>query len=628
VKSPMPLLQCVLNDLSTLCCTSTSRDLKTITARFEHEGLSFLTITLPSFGSDFQKSLDQGFVSHDLFLGFSRTGGLPRFLGGFLDRVFDRETGVLLNEPSVTHIHAIRQLTLMFAKINLPCSPARVASAIRSYVECEQDVRKTDMGVLAESERISRFARMSSVLWGDLLSSVDHLVYEQGASAITPRHGPGATADRLRGNSKWEQAEWTERLEQVFPHGVHLASSWRYFKDLSHVRILEPGAERPVRVITVPKTLKTPRIIAVEPTCMQYMQQGLLASLWKAVEADDIASGLIGWATQVPNQHLARQGSRNGTLATLDLSEASDRVSNQHVRVLLGNHPHLRGAVDSCRTRKADVPGHGVIRLAKFASMGSALTFPIEAMVFSTIVFIAIEKELNTSLSRGTIRKFLGQVRVYGDDIIVPSRFVHAVITELEAFGLRVNASKSFWSGKFRESCGKDYYDGHDVSVVKMRSMIPAHRTDVQEIVSTVSFRNQLYFAGLWGAARYLDDILGRLIPMPVVLESSPVLGRNSFLGFETQRICPELHRPLVKGWVISSEIPVSKLEGPSALLKCLILLENRHESDDHQDVSFANRWEAMSGRISPKPGTDDEHLERSGRPRRVDTKSRWSTPY
>jgi len=628
VKSPMPLLQCVLDDLSTLCCTSTIRDLKTITERFEHEGLSFLTITLPSFGSDTQKCLDQGFVGHDQFLGFSRTGGLPRFLGGFLDRVFDRETGVLLSEPSVAHIHAIRQITLMFAKINLPCTPARERRAIRSYIECEQDVRNNDARIKGEPERASRFLRMSTLLWGDLLSSLDHLVFEQGAEAIIPKHGPGATADRLRGNSKWEQSEWTERLEQVFPHGIHLASSWRYFQDLSHVRILEPGAERPVRVITVPKTLKTPRIIAVEPTCMQYVQQGLLDAFWKAVEADDIASGLIGWATQVPNQHLACEGSRNGTLATLDLREASDRVSNQHVRALLERHPHIRGAVDSCRSRKADVPGHGGLRLAKFASMGSALTFPIEAMVFATIIFMAIEKELNTSISRGKIKKFLGQVRVYGDDIIVPSRFVHAVTTELEAFGLLVNADKSFWSGKFRESCGKEYYDGHDVSVVKMRSMLPADRTNVQEIVSTVSFRNQLYFAGLWKTARYLDDILGRLIPMPVVLETSPVLGRNSFLGYETQRICEELHRPLVKGWVVVPEIPISRLEGPSALLKCLTLLERKHASAILEDASFASSWERANGRFSPQPGTDGEHLERSGRPRRVDTKSRWSTPY
>ena len=628
VKSLMPFLQCLLDDLSRLCCTSTSRDLKTITARVEHEGMSFLTISLPNFCSDFQKSLDQGFVGDDQFPGFARTGGLPRFLSGFLRHVFDSESGTLLNEPSIVHIHAIRQITLMFAKINLPCTPAREASAIRSYVECEQDVRKADKRLLDDPDRIRRFDRMSRLLWADLLSSVDRKVYEEGGRAIIPKHGPGATADRLRGNSKWEQAEWTERLEQVFPHGIHLAPSWRYFQDLSHVRILEPGAERPVRVITVPKTLKSPRIIAVEPTCMQYMQQGLLDAFRNAVEADDIASGVVGWATQVPNKHLASKGSEDGTLATLDLSEASDRVSNQHVRALLRTHPHASGAVDSCRSRKADVPGHGVIRLAKFASMGSALTFPLEAMVFATIIFVAIERELNASLSRRALKSYVGKVRVYGDDIIVPVEFVHAVIAELEAFGLKVNASKSFWSGKFRESCGGDYYAGHDVSVVRMRSIFPTRRTDVQEIVSTLEFRNHLYKSGLWGSARYLDEELGRLIPLPVVLESSPVLGRHSFLGYETQRSCPELFRPLVKGWTLQPRIPSSRLEDVGALLKCLVLMERGNASSSLTETSEHNAEKRGAHWIRSLPGSDDEHLERSGRPQRVDTKLRWATPY
>jgi hypothetical protein len=617
VKSLMPFLQCLLDDFSKLCCTSTSRDLKTITTRVEHEGLSFLTITLPNFCSDFQKSLDQGFVGDDQFAGFARTGGLPRFLSGFLRHVFDSESGVLLNEPSLLHVGAIRQITLAFGKINIPCSSARDAAAMRSYIECEQEVRRSDTRMAASPDWVSRFRRVSTLLWGDVLSSVDRLVYDGGGASITPKHGPGSTADRLHGNAKWEQAEWTERLEQVFPHGIHLVSSWRYFQDLRHVRILEPGAERPVRVITVPKTLKTPRIIAIEPTCMQYMQQGLLAAIRKAVEADDIASGLIGWAEQEPNKLLARESSRDGTLATLDLSEASDRVSNQHVRELLAYHPHLREAVDASRSRKADVPGHGVLRLAKFASMGSALTFPLEAMVFATIIFMAIERELRTPLSRGAIRSYLGKVRVYGDDIIVPVDLVHSVIAELESFGLKVNASKSFWSGKFRESCGGDYYDGHDVSVVRVRSLLPTHRTDVPEIVSTLELRNHLYKSGLWGTARYLDEELGRLIPLPVVLETSPVLGRHSFLGYETQRDCPELFRPLVRGWTLQPRLPSSKLEGAGALLKCLVLLENRSESCDLVETSEHNAEKRGAHWIRSLPGSDDPHFAMT-RPRCV----------
>lgn len=141
MKSPTAFVQCVLNDLGTRCGISTTRDYKTVTSRIESEGLSFLTITLPVFGKGFQKSLDLGRVDSSLFPGFQVRGGLPVFLQGFLRRVFDSKTGLLLDAPCVHSIYAIRQFTLMWQKIELPCSPARDKAAFRKYVECEIEVR-------------------------------------------------------------------------------------------------------------------------------------------------------------------------------------------------------------------------------------------------------------------------------------------------------------------------------------------------------------------------------------------------------------------------------------------------------------------------------------------------------
>jgi len=602
MKSLMSLLQYVLKDLGTWCCASTDRDLKTITVRVEHEGLSFLTITLADFGKELQKALDQGHVGPNQFASFSRAGGLPRFLGGFLDQVFDRSDGRLLEDPSVTCIWALRQFTLMWSKIFLPCTSVREKGAIERYLQNEEDVRETDRRMETAPELVADFARLGRLLWADIFAAVDQKVHDL---EVRPKHGPGATADKLSGNAKWNQLEWTERLEQVFPHGEYLASSWRLFDRLADVRILEPGAERPVRVVPVPKTQRTPRIIAEEPTCMQYMQQALLGELECAVEADYLARHLVGWTDQVPNQHLAEQGSKDRATATLDLSDASDRVSYQHVRVLLRNHPWLFAAVDSTRSRKADVPRHDgmkTVRLAKFASMGSALCFPIEAMVFCTVVFLGIERELKRQLTKKDVRSLLGKVRLFGDDIIVPTEYALAVTTALEDFGLRVNRDKSFWTGKFRESCGKEYFDGHDVSIVKIRRFLPTNRKQVPEIVGTFELRNQLYFAGMWQSAGFLDRLLGDLkIPLPRVGTHSPVLGRHSFLGYETQRLCKSLHIPQVKGYVVTSRSPKSHLDDYGALLKCLV-----------------------SDREKPIP--DPRHLERAGRPFAVDIKRRWGS--
>jgi len=566
-----------------------------------------LTITLPDFGKELQKALDQGHVDRRLFTGFRRKGELPLFLGGFLDRVFDRDSGRLFNDPDIDAILALRQLTLMFGKILLPSSDARFRGAMKGYVDCEQDVRHAD--ILRTSEQRSDFLRVSAVLFSASFTKMDRKIHDL---ELVPKHGPGSTADRLLGNQKWNQRTWTTRLERILPAGEFLLPNWRYYDQLDEVDILEPGSEIPVRVIAVPKTLKTPRIIGIEPTAMQYAQQSILPvildSLSKGLTSkdyeDDSLSKMLGFEDQEPNQLMALEGSREGNLATLDLSEASDRVSNQLVRDLFSRWPHLHEAVDASRSRKADVPGHGVIRLAKFASMGSALCFPVEAMVFLTLIFMGIEKELKRPLTRSDVKRYSDQVRVYGDDIVCPVDTVHPVVSMLESFGTQVNRSKSFWNGKFRESCGKEYYDGHDVSIVKVRRVFPTQRQDAQEVISLISLRNQLYFAGYWRTCQWLDDhIRGLINHFPVVLPSSPVQGRHSFLGYETQKLCHELHRPLVRGYVVNADIPKNSLDDVGALTKYLY---------KRSDMPFA----------------DERHLERSGRPAAVNLKLRYATPY
>lgn len=319
-----------------------------------------------------------------------------------------------------------------------------------------------------------------------------------------------------------------------------------------------------------------------------------------------MGQGMIGFTDQTPNQWMAREGSNPSKgLATLDLSEASDRVSNLLVKHLFveDRFPWISGAVQACRSLTADVPGHGIIPLAKFASMGSALCFPVEAMVFTTLILLGVQKAKGP-LSRSDIRQLSRSVRVYGDDLIVPTHYAHSVIQTLELYGFKVNMRKSFWNGLFRESCGKEYYAGEDVSIVKCRRVLPASLTDVREIVSLVSLRNQFYMAGMWKTAEFLDNRLENLLPhYPTVHPESPVLGRHSLLGYESTRQSKTTQSPLVKGYVVSSKLPIRRCSGEGALLKW-----------------FLKRGE--------QPFADRNHLERSGRPDAVNIKLRWAQPF
>lgn len=189
----------------------------------------------------------------------------------------------------------------------------------------------------------------------------------------------------------------------------------RYYEYLDHVQFLEPGQERPVEVTPVPKTMKTPRLIAIEPTAMQYVQQAVLEAIEDSIEKDNLSKMLISWKDQSPNQRMALRGSSDGSLATLDLSEASDRVSNSLVLALCKNFPSLSGLVQASRSTHANVLGFGVMPLTKFASMGSALCFPFESIVFMTLILLGIEKCLDHQLAYKDVLNLLGKVRTYGD---------------------------------------------------------------------------------------------------------------------------------------------------------------------------------------------------------------------
>lgn len=597
MKSQMLLWLELAKELASWCNTSTTRDCKTVTCRVEHEGFSFLTITLPNFGKDFEKSLDQGFVSRQDFQGFAWTSGLPKLFSGFLCQVFDTSSGRLLSEPSIDAIQAVRQLTLLYSKLFLLSNTERERAAMASFVKCEQEV--TEFNSRFDEQNRARFRRVSNLVLGRVLRNLDLRV--KNSDELIPSHGPGATADGFKGNRKYSQVSWPIRLEKVFPSVDFLVPSPSYYGELEDVDFLEPGAEIPVKVISVPKTQKTPRIIAMEPVAMQYAQQSVRRLIYEEVERDNLLTSFIGFVDQTPNQEFAREGSLSGDLATLDLSEASDRVSFEHVRELLSFTPDLFQVVEACRSQTAQVDGHGVLSLSKFASMGSALSFPIEAMVFITLVFIGIEDNLNRPLTRKDVESFVGKVRVFGDDIIVPTDCVQAVISSLETFGSLVNRRKSFWTGKFRESCGKEFYSGHDVSIVKVRQEAPSSLRHVQEIISWISLSNQLYAGGYWQTVKWLDNILEGIIKdFPVVLPTSPVLGRHSFMGFVSPRTGGRYQIPLVKGFVIRVVLPKDPLDGHRALLK----------------------WFLQRGEL---PIVDENHLERAGRPR-VRIKRGWAS--
>lgn len=576
------------------------RDLMTIDRRVENEGLSFLTITLPKFCSDFERSLEQGFVGPSEFRNFRKSGAIPAFLQGMLAEIFDRETGRLLNHEknsdNVTIISTIRQICLFFKKIKLPCSSERNSAAISEYVTVEQELESFH---LPDEER-DYFSRVSSVLWDSHMVRIDPF-------DTSHKHGPGVTSEGISGNSKYLLSRWHERIEALYPiigngFPATMASDFDPDRDLKYVSFLKLDEEAPCKVILVPKTLSSPRVIAAEPCCNQYIQQGLLRLILQMIKSNPLTSGKINFNDQSKNQALALSSSFDGQYATIDLSEASDRVPLSLVKIMFQANPDLWECIEACRSSYAKLPDGRIIGpLNKFASMGSALCFPIEAMYFYTICVGSLLKSHNLPPTVKNV-KAVYDVLVFGDDIIVSSKFADAVLIDLQKYNCKINRRKTFVNGKFRESCGVDAYDGKQVTPVYLRNVKPENRRQAPEIVSWTATGNLLFKANLQHTAYLLHYYVEKILRyLPSVPETSPALGRHylwapTILPRNRIKYDRRFQRRSYLLWLPRTTYRTDKLDGYAALAKSLISLGERASPFPSDDKMTFERTAVRGG--------------------------------
>jgi hypothetical protein len=619
MKSLIEIAHCMLIDIGMRCGADTQRDYKTVVSRVKEEGISFLTITLSEMGTALDRGLDTGHLDRRLLKAFKPSKGAPRIpalLQGIWIQIFDGSTGELLNMPSHEAILCMRQFCFMWKKIEVPCAEWRTDAAFQAYVKCDNELDKhfKELSTYGK-EDLEDFRLMAAFLWSDVLKKVAHKIVNH---ELPMRHGPGATAEKLKKNERYQLPKWHKRLEQHFPIDVYGLFNHTFHEELHAVEFVEPDMEQPVRVVSVPKTLKSPRIIAIEPSCMQYAQQGLMTTFVDAIEYDSLLGGHVNFTDQTINQYEARESSESRRHTTMDLSEASDRVHNDLVLLLLGSNRIVSDAVQACRSTKAELPTGQIITLKKFASMGSATCFPIEAMVFFTIMVLAEARERYSLLPgalkyhkyediEGTISCCLRRsgLYVYGDDIIIPRYTARACADLLETFGLKVNRKKTFSRGYFRESCGEEYYNGTRVTPTYVRCLLPtSKRQSPSDWWSVVSTANQLYKAGFWTTCSYIREATERKLgKLPTVTATSSALGWNCYNnGYSIERWDQELHR-----WLVYS-----------------YKLKTRKQDDTMTDHSAMLKWALAPNRKV----ADKDHYKKTVRRGDVTSFRRWSTPY
>lgn len=248
------------------------------------------------------------------------------------------------------------------------------------------------------------------------------------------------------------------------------------------------------RVTTVPKDATKDRTIAAEPTGNIFLQLGVGKAMRKAlrkrcgIDLDD----------QSRNQYYAYVGSLTDEYATVDLRSASDTISTELVKQLLPLQ--WSGLLDSLRSPKGKVGSGEWFVYEKFSSMGNGFTFELE-----TLLFYAIAASVVQHLG------LTGRVLVYGDDIILPGRAYPLLTETLVYCGFEVNPNKSYGQGPFRESCGKHYWLGVDVTPVYQKETFWEKRDGENRLVLPEGYRcanRILRLAARRGHLRWFDDTL------------------------------------------------------------------------------------------------------------------------
>lgn len=351
-------------------------------------------------------------------------------------------------------------------------------AAIRTFWECEHQCYQTnerlnpllfDLGHYGDRLRrvISAWRKEVSVVLGKvpLRTSLDGRfgpgsTFRNVGNEITVAHklSEGYTATRQARSflHSWDLTAWSRYaacgLDVVTSEYAGEHQCLTYTHDDPHA-IRDFEFVRGNRFTTVPKDSLKDRGICVEPSLNVFYQLALGSEISRRLKKR------YGWdksSCEVFHKNLARLGSLTGAVATIDLSNASDTICHNLVKLLLPRS--WLELVEELRSPFTFIEGKWV-KLEKFSSMGNGFTFELETLLFFTLarVITFMDDVREDPFTPGLT------VSVYGDDIVIPTSVADSMVAALGFFGFTPNKKKTFLKGPFRESCGGDFFAGHDV---------------------------------------------------------------------------------------------------------------------------------------------------------------------
>lgn len=459
-------------------------DFDYLVSRMENEGNQFMFTTLPLLG----KAVERALIRCDKFIcpiGWKLQKGtrLPLFLNLLFRELFCEDGSVhAFTEKSHMALLILRQLTLLWSKVEGRVEEEVAQAAVQSFRE------RTTRDVVITAKHVS----LAREILERLFASDHPCVLELRRFRKEPwgRHGPGAVADKSSPSEKWDFSHWAGLNPRLFEFSV---------ADRVYPRL---NSQPCARVTAVPKDFRGPRIICIEPKENQFAQQGLMDIFYRLLTSHSLTKRSISFRDDTHSRRLCYRQD----VCTIDLKDASDNLSLRLARLLLPGW--IFSLVTRYRTRFVD---YNNTKWAPncLATMGNACCFPLE-----TLLFWAIARSVVHSVETRMKIRHRGPVRVFGDDIIVPSYAAKELLLELGRCGLVVNHDKTCIAPLVKESCGEWVFMGKSQIVVKVKT---THVSDQRTWLQYMSYSAQVYKLGFYSLAQTMLDFCLKFLPISCV---------------------------------------------------------------------------------------------------------------
>lgn len=366
------------------------------------------------------------------------------------------------NDPKI--LRWIRQILLFCYKIEQEPTNDQLKEAQKAFEDTDASIQIWDQYNTGSHNRILQASARQII--GRIICGINW-------KDIIPSHGPGAVYPPAK---PWKKSDFSTvytTIDEKYPIADNFVCLPNYWDSLLVLgdKYWTSSNDIVARLVAVPKDSRGPRLICVHPKEAIWIQQGCRALLERAITSrNSSAHGRIAFNDQTVNGAMALRASLSREFVTLDLKEASDRLSCELVRSLFGDYAY--SWISCSRANKVRLLDDRVIELKKWAPMGNALCFPVQSLIFYSLVRAGIQCHYGINCN---------DVYVFGDDIIFPSKYYDGALGALVRSGLVPNRSKTFRAGFFRESCGVDAYRGVDVTPHRLR------KTDARSVSGCMS---------------------------------------------------------------------------------------------------------------------------------------------